>query len=263
MPLKADIIQDYLAKQDIKIEYRIDVLPSVTSTNDYLAEHGHACVEKVVVCIADRQTQGRGRFGHRWWSPPGVNLYMSMQWDLQIWKKRYEVLGLWLLIAIAELLENLGVAGVKLKWPNDICAGEKKLGGVLIERKTNQMHNRLVIGVGLNVAMSLVEDLNEKPGWTDLISAHPEWSLCRNELTACVIGTLTQVLDTLDVKDPDALLSAWSRYDLMGNQKVEFLYQNRRMKGIAQGIDSEGRLLMHVGGKRLHLHSAHVQELRL
>ena len=262
-PLNTGIIRECLAAQGITNTFHIEVLPTVTSTNTYLAERRHIEGDEIGVCIADQQTQGKGRFGHHWWSPPGVNLYLSMQWNLGQWKKQYEVLGLWLLIGLAECLEKLGVVGVRLKWPNDICVGDNKLGGVLIERKAGQMQNNLIIGVGLNVAMSQVEEYQKVPGWVDLISSHPHWKLCRNELAANVIASLTRILETLDEKDADALCVAWHRYDLMYDRKVEFLYQGRRMQGMAHGIDAEGRLVLQTDDEQLSLHSAHVRELRL
>ena len=261
-PLDADIMRDFLAKRDTSNQYRIDVLPTVTSTNDYLAELGLVGTGCVGVCIADQQTQGKGRFGHSWWSPAGVNLYLSMQWGLQRWRTQYEVLGLWLLIAIAQLLEEQGVDGVRLKWPNDICVAGKKLGGVLIERKANPVQHSLIIGVGLNVAMSQAKEFQGTPGWIDLLSAHPHWSLSRNELAAQVIEVLIRVLNTLDDSDPKDLCSTWDRYDSLSNQRVEFLYQDRHMCGEAKGIDAQGRIVMRVDGEDLHLHSAHVRELR-
>ncbi len=260
--LKADSIRDFLTKQGVSSQYRIDVLPTVTSTNDYLAELGLAGTGCVAVCIADQQTQGKGRFGHSWWSPAGVNLYLSMQWGLQQWRTQYEVLGLRLLIAIAQLLEQLGVDGVRLKWPNDICVAGKKLGGILIERKATSVQHSLIIGVGLNVAMSQAKEFQETSGWIDLLSAYPDWSLFRNELAAHVITILTRVLDTLDDSDPEDLCSAWDRYDSLSNQKVRFLYKDRDMFGEAKGIDAQGSIVMRVNGEDLHLHSAHVRELR-
>ena len=52
-----------------------------------------------------------------------------------------------------------GYSDIQLKWPNDICVESKKLAGILIERKVSQTRNALVIGVGLNVAMSLNDDV--------------------------------------------------------------------------------------------------------
>lgn len=261
-PLDADRIRDFLDKQGTHHPYRIDVLPTVTSTNDYLAELGMAGTGCVAVCIAEQQTQGKGRFGHSWWSPAGVNLYLSMQWGLPQWRAQYEVLGLRLLVAIAQLLEEQGVAGVRLKWPNDICLAGGKLGGVLIERKAGAAQTSLIVGIGLNVAMSQAKEFRETPGWVDLLSAHPDWGLSRNELAAHVITVLARVLDTLDEADPHDLCAAWERYDSLDNQRVEFLYRDRRMQGLVQGIDEQGRIVMHVNGEHLHFHSAHVRELR-
>ena len=261
-PLKVDSIRDFLNKQGASTHFRIDVLPTVRSTNDYLAELGLAGTGCVAVCIADQQTQGKGRFGHSWWSPAGVNLYLSMQWCLQQWRAQYEVLGLWLLISIAQLLEQLGVADIKLKWPNDICVAGKKLGGILIERKATEEQHSLIIGVGLNVAMSQTKEFQKTPGWTDLLSAYPDWRLCRNELAAHVIEVLTRVLDALDENNSEDLCSAWDRYDSLSNQRVKFLYQDRHMFGEAKGIDTQGCIVIRVNGEDLHLHSAHVRELR-
>ena len=261
-PLDADRIRDFLGKQGTRPPYRIDVLPAVTSTNDYLAELGLTGAGCVAVCMAEQQTQGKGRFGHSWWSPAGVNLYLSMQWGLRQWRAQYEVLGLWLLVAIARLLEEQGVAGVRLKWPNDICLGREKLGGILIERKAGAAQTSLIVGIGLNVAMSQAEEFRETPGWVDLLSAHPDWRPCRNELAAHVITVLARVLDTLDEADPKDLCAAWERYDSLDNQRVEFLYQDRPMHGVAQGIDEQGRIVMRVNGEHLQFHSAHVRELR-
>ena len=261
-PLNVDIIRDFLAKRGTSHPSRIDVLQTVTSTNDYLAELGLAGSGCVGVCIADQQTQGKGRFGHSWWSPAGVNLYLSMQWDLQQWRTQYEMLGLWLLIAIAQLLEQLGVPEVKLKWPNDICMDGKKLGGILIERKASPTQHSLIIGVGLNVAMSQAEEFKETPGWIDLLSAYPDWRLCRNELAAQVVEVLTHTLNTLDDNNPEDLCSAWDRYDSLSNRKVEFLYRDQHKCGEVRGIDIQGQIVMRVNGEDLHLHSAHVRELR-
>ena len=172
------------------------------------------------------------------------------------------MLGLWLLIAVAQLLEQMGVTDVRLKWPNDICVDGKKLGGILIERKATKEQHSLIIGVGLNVAMSQAEEFKETPGWIDLLSAYPDWKLCRNELAAQVIEVLTHTLNTLDDNNPEDLRSAWDRYDSLSNQRVKFLYQNRHMCGEAQGIDVQGCIVMRVNGEDLHLHSAYVRELR-
>ena len=261
-PMCADSIRNYLANHGVDNIESIEVLSSVTSTNDYLAQKEFIHKNKISICIADQQTQGRGRFGHRWWSPPGVNLYLSMLWPLKKWGKEYETLGLWLLIAIAGLLEQLGFASVQLKWPNDICVQNKKLGGILIERRSNHTRQCLIIGMGLNIAMSKVSNLQSEPAWVDLISIKPDWTMSRDEFAAQVITSLKKILVKLENNSLDNLSSVWSRYDVMYQRKIEFTYQNQRTTGVAKGIDELGQIIIEVNEEILHLHSAHVSEIR-
>ena len=261
--LDADIIQGFLAKQGVNQGYRIDVLQSITSTNDYLAGLGGLEPGEIVVCVAEHQTRGKGRFGHHWWSPPGVNLYLSIRWPAQPWRTQDETLGLWMLVAFARLLETLGVEGIRLKWPNDICSESGKLGGILIERVPGSRSGCLVIGVGLNIAMSWTGDFQAQPGWTDLVSLQPGWKICKNELAAHVIRTLTVMLARFDRSSLGNIEHAWNPYDLMRDRKAGFIFQDQDMSGVVQGIDEQGRIMIRVEGETLHLHSTHVHDIRL
>ena len=96
---------------------------------------------QIEVCVAEQQTQGRGRYGHQWVSPASANLYLSMLWPLSKLARavdgsdrdganKLDTLSLWLLIAIARLLEQHGCTDIQLKWPNDLCVRNKKLAGI-------------------------------------------------------------------------------------------------------------------------------------
>ena len=261
--LDADIIHGFLVNQGVDQGYRIDILQSIASTNDYLAGLEGSDTEEVVVCIAEHQTRGKGRFGHNWWSPPNVNLYLSMQWPAKPWRTQDETLGLWMLVSFAQLLEELGVEGIRLKWPNDICSENGKLGGILIERVSNSSSGCLIIGVGLNIAMSWSNDFQAQPGWTDLVSLQPGWKICKNELAAHVIRTLTVMLSRFDKDNLGDLSHAWDRYDLMRNRKVGFIFQDQNMSGVVRGIDIHGRIMICVNDETLHLHSTHVHDITL
>ena len=262
-PIQAGSLRNYLKNQGVNNIGRIEVFSSITSTSDYLAQKKIISKNEMVVCLAEEQTQGRGRFGHQWLSPPGVNLYLSMLRSLSQWSRQYEILSLWLLIAIAELLERLKFNGIQLKWPNDICFQNKKLGGILIERKSNQSSHHLIIGIGLNIAMSKIKDTKPENAWIDLISIRPDWVMSRNEFAAHVISSLSKTLDSLENNVLANLSSTWSRYDLMRHRRVEFTYENQRNVGIAQGIDELGQIIMQINGKVQHLHSAHVSKITI
>ncbi len=261
-PLEEKIIREHLNSCGLNNIRTVDVLSSISSTNDYLL-NSELANREISVCVAEQQTQGRGRYGHQWESPAAVNLYLSMSWPLQVWKEECEPLSLWLLITIAELLEKCGCSGIQLKWPNDICVDNKKLAGILIERKVSQTKNALVIGVGLNVAMSISNDVEIETPWTDLLSIKPDWQLSRNELTANVVSDLYATLSKLEQNRLIDLSSKWNRYDMLLNKKVEFLYKEKNETGCVKGVDGLGKIILDMNGKLENLHSAHISEIKL
>jgi BirA family biotin operon repressor/biotin-[acetyl-CoA-carboxylase] ligase len=102
------------------------------------------------VVIADRQTEGRGRNGRTWDSPPG-GLYLSL-----ILKPRILVFEAHKLIflsgtAVAEALRRTTGRKMEIKWPNDIIHADKKVGGLLCETSSLGKTLRFaVLGIGIN-----------------------------------------------------------------------------------------------------------------
>ena len=262
-PIQANSIREFLAEQGIKSIDSINVFPSLTSTNDYFKQKEFDSKSEISICISEEQTNGRGRFGHQWQSPAGVNLYLSMLWPLTEWNKQYETLALRLLIAVAELLEELSFDKVQLKWPNDICVQNKKLGGILIERITRKLKEKLIIGLGINVAMSKYENVQLDTPWVDLISINPNWTMSRNEFSAYIIASLYKYLISIGDNSFEKLSSLWKRYDLLAKQKIEFTYKDKRIEGMAHGIDDNGQLIVEVNKEMLRLHSAYVSDITL
>lgn len=262
MPLCKANIQKHLSSDGVGDIKAIHIFSSIPSTNDYLLENELANKE-VAICMAEQQTQGRGRYGHQWVSPSAVNLYLSMSWPLQTWKEEYEPLSLWLLIAIADLLGKQGCNNVQLKWPNDICVDNKKLAGILIERKVGKKRNTLVIGVGLNVAMSLNENIEIETPWIDLLSIKSDWQLTRNELAASIIAVFKKTLLKLEENRLGTLDSRWRQYDMLLNKRVEFLNKGKKHMGYVRGIDDLGRIILDINGKLEHFYSAHLSEIKL
>ena len=107
--------------------------------------------------IADSQTQGRGRLGRTWSSPPKSGLYFSLVLrDLEAQLKAR--LSLLVGLAVAEAIEKEAHIAVQLKWPNDILVRGCKIGGILCEATPE----RIVAGVGLNLNQT-GEQLPDRP----------------------------------------------------------------------------------------------------
>ena len=108
------------------------------------------------VFTADMQTAGRGRIGHRWLSPPGENLMLSAVIGVDdAPPEDVATLPLVVGLAVAEALESLlaargataEAADVRIKWPNDVLIGGRKIAGILCERRGG----RVIAGLGVNV----------------------------------------------------------------------------------------------------------------
>ena len=101
--------------------------------------------------LAHAQDAGRGRGGRRWSSPPGDGLWMTLI-ERPSSASGLDVLSLRVGLYVAEAVEPLAGAPVRLKWPNDLFAADSKLAGVLIEARWRDHRVEWVaIGLGLNV----------------------------------------------------------------------------------------------------------------
>ncbi|MGB3775330.1 MAG: biotin--[acetyl-CoA-carboxylase] ligase [Leeuwenhoekiella sp.] len=133
---------------------RIVKVSATASTNTYLREfcRGAHCREEVLLWT-DHQFAGRGQRGAFWESEPFKNLTFSVFKQvrlLSVDKQFYITMAASL--AISEWLESLGLKRIRVKWPNDILAGNRKICGILIERVIkNGALEAIIIGVGLNV----------------------------------------------------------------------------------------------------------------
>jgi BirA family biotin operon repressor/biotin-[acetyl-CoA-carboxylase] ligase len=148
---------------------RIDVFQSIDSTNTYARELAEKESASGAVILAEQQTAGRGRRGKTWVSPFAANIYLSVVWDFEQGAQSLEGLSLAVGVAVKRALTAHGVAGVKLKWPNDIYVEQKKLGGILLEMIGDPAgHCTVVVGVGLNIAMPTQQGSAIEQDWTIL-----------------------------------------------------------------------------------------------
>lgn len=125
------------------------------------------------------QTEGRGRAGRPWQNQPGTCLMMSIALAVDMLGHRLPALSPLSGLAATEALRTLaGPAAdkIKVKWPNDVLFGEKKLGGILVEttRAREGGGHVLIIGMGLNLtqAAHLSHELERGiADWTEVLQA--------------------------------------------------------------------------------------------
>lgn len=218
----------------------------IDSTNAAARDLAEAGSPPGTIVVCREQTAGRGRGDRKWHSPPDAGLYLSM-----IFRPDSPVLP-----PLVSILAGLGVTreldrafpGLepRMKWPNDLVAGNRKLGGILAEASgTASGPRHLVVGAGVNVRSmkgSLPRALRAGTTW---IEAHVDETPALTEVADAVVRGLERWL----YDPPDALdetgLELLDRYDWLRNRRavVALPDEEERIPGVAVGVAPDGALL--------------------
>lgn len=144
--------------------YRFDRVDSTMDVVHALAEKG---AEEGTAVLALEQLEGRGSRGRFWHSPPG-GLWMSVLFRPPV-TGGIEVISLRVGLAVAEGLDPLLHEPIRLKWPNDLMLGERKVGGILCEaRWQGHAVGWVAVGIGLNVRNPVPAELTDSATWLAL-----------------------------------------------------------------------------------------------
>lgn len=240
--LDLDRIEIGLHKKRLGIE--IDLHRIVPSSNDILKNLiQQAPIDNGFTVVAEAQTAGRGRRGKAWVSPFGTNIYISMYWRLEQGMAAAMGLSVALGARIAEQLRNSGIAGVEVKWPNDIYIHGKKVAGILVElegQATGACH--AILGVGLNISMKDDSREIDQP-WTCLeneLLHQPD----RNNWAITLICCVYNCLKDFESSGLDNVQKLWQELDRFYDQPVALVLATKTIYGIAKGIDQFGALLV-------------------
>lgn len=102
------------------------------------------------ICISEYQHAGRGQKEKKWITQCGSSIAFSMFFMLTQ-KRNTALISIIVALSVVEILSIVEINAFKLKWPNDIYFGLKKIAGILVSAKTEfNTHTKLTIGVGLN-----------------------------------------------------------------------------------------------------------------
>jgi BirA family biotin operon repressor/biotin-[acetyl-CoA-carboxylase] ligase len=225
-----------------------------TSSTQADALAAQAPAQGSALFLAEHQSAGQGRQGRAWVSAP-ADASLAMSLARRFPRSMADMSGLSLVVGIA-VAEAIDCAGVGLKWPNDLVAGGRKLGGILVNlRAAPEGHCDAVIGIGLN--LRLPDDARIDQPWTDLArcGAAPR---SRNALVAALLERLLPALDAFDAEGLVPFLERWQRLDALAGHEVRVLDGDRVHEGRLDGITSSGALRLRAGGEECIFHSGEI-----
>lgn len=236
--LDRDTLMRHLGRhaQAVDLDLRLDT----GSTNIDALYAARGGLVKPYAVLAEYQASGRGRRGRVWASPFASSLYLSMAFDFARGAAELEGLSLAVGVAVAETARRMGVPGVALKWPNDILAGERKLGGILIEL-AGELDARCtaIVGVGINGALPPHVVIDQPH--TDILQEtgqRPD----RNAWAAALLVALLEMGEEFRRHGFAAFAERWHELDAFAGQAVTVFQGNARIDGVACGVSSRGAL---------------------
>ena len=248
----------------------IEVVPSTASTNADLLARALRGEPEGVVLAAEEQTAGRGRMGRTWVSPPYAALTFSLLARPDVPPARRGWLPLLAGVAVAAAVTEVTGVQARLKWPNDVLAGEAKLAGILAEAAGDAV----VVGIGLNVSTEPAELSHllaaTGPGAPPAASLRTAGAtaLNREELLLAILTRFERWYQPWRQAggDPDrsGLRPGYTRLSATIGRTVRAeLPGGQVLSGPAAGVDSDGRLLVRVSpGSEVPVAAADVVHLR-
>jgi BirA family biotin operon repressor/biotin-[acetyl-CoA-carboxylase] ligase len=199
---------------------RVVRVKTATSTQDLARGLGIGSI-----VVAEHQTAGRGRLDRRWEAPPGTALLVSFVLEPN------PLLSLAAGVAAAEACG----AGVRLKWPNDLLLGGRKLGGILVETTPG----KAICGIGIN------------------LSAAPEGAAKLDQPRGELLATLRDEINRWSSAPAVEILRRWRELSETLGRRVRVDMPGRTIEGTARDIGPQGELLVDgetvVAGSVTHL----------
>lgn len=242
MPFDADRYRSLLASESFGAA--LVCFDELDSTNTWCKAADSALHPHGTVCLAEHQTDGRGQYQRSWSSEAGENLTFSLL------LKPTRSTGVALLkqvaaLALVDVLRSVDIPDVRIKWPNDVEASNRKIAGILVECVfTGSGLSKVVVGVGWNIRQTrFPEDLRYRA--TSMAMVRPDAAHDREALLAAYLRAFARRYGQWERRD--SALRADIAHHLAGvgswcHVRVNQIPMNDPVKVL--GVDEEGHLIV-------------------
>ncbi len=216
---------------------------SLASTNTKAAQLARQGAVQGTAVVAGHQTQGRGRMGRSFSSPPGMGVYLSV--ILRPHCPPEELLHLTCAVGVAACNAVEAVCGLRpgLKWPNDLVLGGKKLGGILTELALEKgAVQYAIVGIGINCRQQK-EDFPPELQEIAASLAMAGRDISCKALANALVNALRQMNELL-LSGRAALMERYRADCITPGQQVLLVQGDTARCAAALGIDDRGGLVV-------------------
>ncbi len=217
--------------------WTLHYLPLTGSTNDDARDLALAgCPDRTVV-VADEQRAGRGRLGRHWIAPRDSSLLASI-----VLRRRIPSVLLTALcsVAVVATIEQLTGLGSRIKWPNDVMIGTRKVCGILTEVLSQHDQPITVVGIGLNVNFDPAAV--HVPSTATSLSSELGGAVDRAALLDTLLRRVDGYLALDDEGMQPAIRSEWERLLWRRSQAVRVEQDGPTLYGVVEGLTEGGAL---------------------
>ena len=235
----------------------------VDSTNTLAKELVAKGEKEGFIVVAGSQTAGRGRKERSWLSPKG-GLYFSLVLAPRLGFESVPLLGLISACAVARGLTALGVRNSKLKWPNDVLVGNRKIAGILSEAvSVGDQTVGVIIGIGVNQNCP-VEQMPPGLKWpTTSVIDELGTETSNEELLCSIVNEIDILIRNVEESNSyDDVLNLWRELSSTIGSRVRIHEDDTTIDGLAKDIGSDGSLIVETDEGLIHVLLGDVSHLR-
>ncbi len=220
-----------------------ELLPLVNTAQNYAA------------VFSFNQTQGKGQNNNVWHSKPYMNLAFSAWLPIPNWATHNLVLyNMCLAIQMHAALENLSQITLKIKWPNDIYYGNKKLAGMLMSVQSVADKKFLQLGIGINGNELNFPNTIPNPISIAQITKN---TINLNLLAERIAQACTHAFQKVDID----ILSAFNSILYLKSQSIEFEFKGEKNVGVLVDVNEFGQLGIQQFDKTVYYHQGEIKML--
>ncbi len=246
--LYPELVQEGLATRFVGQE--VVHFNTTGSTNSEASKLADAGAPEGVLVVAESQTAGRGRLGRSWSSPPNLNFYGSFILRPSLPPVAAAQVTLLTGLCVARTIESVTGYRPRIKWPNDVLAGDLKVCGILTESSSElDRVNWLVIGIGVNLNVEKFPDeLKSIATSLRITTGKPvdRAAFARELCTQLEAHYLRFVTEGFAPFRDD-----WERFARMAGEVVRVGTGTETIEGRSLGLDSDGFLQVETPDGRL------------